>query len=89
MFPIKSAAIIFKKHKKCCRADPECILENNLMPYKESIRFLRSILDKILNWTKQLTELKAKAQRSLSLLSVLSKLSYRPDRPSLLPDKPL
>ena len=86
--PSKSEAIIFEKCKirgKRRRTDPKGILiENTLIPYKESIRFLGLILDKRLNWTKHLTDLKAKTQRSLNLLRVLSKLSYGPDRPTLL-----
>ena len=57
---------------------------DQLIPYKKSINFLGVILDSKLNWSDHIKALKAKANRSLSILRVLSKPSYGPDRILLL-----
>ena len=57
---------------------------DQLIPYKKSINFLGVILDSKLNWSDHIKTLKAKANRSLNILKVLSKPSYGPDRMLLL-----
>ena len=82
--PFKTKAILFERRKKQRDIIPNIKMNDCNIRFEDSVKFLGMTIDKKLNWTEHIKNLKAKAQRSLNILRAISRLRYGPDKQTLL-----
>lgn len=81
--PAKTLTMHFSRVRGAFR-EPDLYLYGNRLPVVEQTRFLGVIFDSRLTWVPHLKDLKAACSKRLSLLRVLSSLSWGADRTILL-----
>ena len=74
----KSTGVIFTK--KRLPQYPVLTLNNQQIPIETSVKFLGMIFDHGLTWEKQIKSLKSRCSKPLSLLSLLSHISWGANR---------
>lgn len=63
---------------------PELTMNNNIIPYVDTVKFLGLIWDKKLSWLPHITKLKANCQKHLGLLKSLTSTEWGADQDTLL-----
>ena len=71
-------------HRTRSNAEPDLRLYGNMIPFNDNVRFLGMYFDEKLKWDVHIKQLKTKCTEKLSILRVLSHLSWGADRTSLL-----
>ncbi|MEO1419229.1 MAG: reverse transcriptase family protein [Bacteroidota bacterium] len=79
----KTVAMQFKRHKRQERV-PNLILNGEILPYEDEVKFLGLIFDKQLTWGSHITNLKNEVKKSLDILKVVSGFDWGADKKSLL-----
>ena len=79
----KTVAVAFS-HKRGLQPDPVLKLNETLLPVKQEQKFLGVVFDKKLNFLSHINNLKAKANKALNVLKVLSRKRWGSDRKCLL-----
>ena len=79
----KTVAVRFTR---CRRMEmvPNLLLDGDILPYKDEVKFLGLIFDKKLTWSSHIDGLKLKVRKSLDILKVVSGFDWGADKKSLL-----
>ena len=79
----KTVAVRFTKSRRQ-EMVPNLILNGELLPYKDEVKFLGLTFDKKLTWSSHINNLKCKVRKSLDILKVVSNSDWGADKKSLL-----
>ena len=81
--PTKTVAVRFTKSRRE-EVVPNLILNGEILPYKDEVKFLGLTFDRKLTWCSHIENLKRKVRKSLDILKVVSGLDWGADKKSLL-----
>ena len=79
----KTVAVRFTRSRRQ-EEIPNLILNGEILPYEDEVKFLGIIFDKKLTWSSHIDNLKRKVRKSLDILKVVSSFDWGADKKSLL-----
>ena len=79
----KTVAVRFTRSRRE-EVVPNLLLNDNILPYADEVKFLGLTFDKKLTWSSHIDNLKVKVKKSLDILKVVSRFDWGADKRSLL-----
>ena len=79
----KTVAVRFTRSRRQ-EVVPNLILNGEILPYEDEVKFLGLTFDKKLTWSSHIDNLKRKVRKSLDILKVVSNFDWGADKKSLL-----
>ena len=79
-FSINKTNVVYFSHSSSLVSLPDLYLENHLLPYSNTTRFLGLVWDKKLAWVPHINQLKAQCSKLLNLLRSLTSQTWGADQ---------